>query len=35
MIKDGKVWSLIYRLCLKNGESEGLSRGAHITAQHA
>ena len=32
--KDGKVWSLIYRFWLTNGESEGLSRGAHIMTQH-
>jgi hypothetical protein len=33
MTKDGDVWSLIYRLWLKNGESETLSRRAHIMVQ--
>jgi hypothetical protein len=32
MAKGGKVWSLINRLWLKNGELEGLSRSAHIMA---
>jgi hypothetical protein len=33
MTKGGKVWSLICRLWLKNGQSDGLSRSAHIKAQ--
>jgi hypothetical protein len=33
MTKDGNVWSLIYRLWLKNGEREALSHSSHITVQ--